>query len=212
MDQVSAIKLWSTAPGASLSTVQTIASYAYDASGRLREQWDPRVSPALKTAYTYDDAGRVTTLAPAGQLPWTFTYGQAGSNPAAGAGMLLKASRPTLTPGSASQTNGTAATSIVYGVPLTGSTAPEDLGTSTLASWGQTDIPTDATAVFPSDQVPAGNDGSALASGSYTRASRRRPPHGLQVQLPLRHENVRRRMGSARARWHNTRNHLFHVE
>ncbi|MGW0926633.1 DNRLRE domain-containing protein [Streptomyces sp. NPDC002755] len=169
-DQVSGIKLWSTVPGASLSTVQTTASYAYDASGRLREQWDPRVSPALKTAYTYDDAGRVTTLTPAGQLPWTFTYGQAGSNPAAGAGMLLKASRPTLTPGSASQTNGTAATSIVYGVPLTGSTAPEDLGTSALASWGQTDLPSDATAVFPSDQVPAGNDGSALSAGSYTRA------------------------------------------
>ncbi|MFG2887876.1 DNRLRE domain-containing protein, partial [Streptomyces sp. NPDC048297] len=169
-DQVSAIKLWSTAPGASLSTAQTVASYAYDDSGRLREQWDPRVSPALKTAYTYDSAGRVTTLTPAGQLPWTFTYGQAGSNPAAGAGMLLKASRPTLTPGSASQTNGTAATSIVYGVPLSGSTAPEDLGASALASWAQTDAPSDATAVFPSDQVPAGNEGSALTAGSYTRA------------------------------------------
>lgn len=169
-DQVSAIKLWSTVPGASLSTVQTIASYAYDDSGRLREQWDPRISPALKTAYAYDSAGRVTTLTPAGQLPWTFTYGQAGSNPAAGDGMLLKASRPTLTPGSASQTNGTAATSIVYGVPLTGTSAPEDLGTSALASWAQTDTPSDATAVFPADQVPAGNDGSALTASSYTRA------------------------------------------
>ncbi|WP_406363372.1 DNRLRE domain-containing protein [Streptomyces sp. NBC_00715] len=169
-DQVSAIKLWSTAPGAASATAQTIASYAYDDSGRLREQWDPRISPALKTAYAYDSAGRVTTLTPPGQLPWTFTYGQAGSNPAAGAGMLLKASRPTLTPGSASQTNGTAATSVVYGVPLSGSTAPEDMGASALASWAQTDAPSDATAVFPSDQVPADNDGSVLTSGSYTRA------------------------------------------
>ncbi|MEU1091572.1 DNRLRE domain-containing protein, partial [Streptomyces sp. NPDC005892] len=169
-DQVSAIKLWSTAPGASAATAQTVAAYAYDASGRLREQWDPRISPALKTAYTYDSSGRITALTPAGQLPWNFTYGQAGANPAAGAGMLLNASRSTLTPGSASQTNGTAATTIVYGVPLTGSTAPEDLGTSALASWGQTDAPSDATAVFPADQVPAGNDGSTLTAGSYTRA------------------------------------------
>ncbi|MEU6271756.1 RHS repeat-associated core domain-containing protein [Streptomyces populi] len=154
----------------SAATAQPIASYAYDDSGRLREQWDPRISPALKTAYTYDSTGRVTTLTPPGQLPWTFTYGQAGSNPAAGAGMLLKASRPTLTPGSASQTNGTAVTSIVYGVPLTGSSAPEDLGASALASWAQADAPSDATAVFPADQVPADNDGSALGSGSYTRA------------------------------------------
>ncbi|MFE9879214.1 DNRLRE domain-containing protein [Streptomyces sp. NPDC005784] len=169
-DQVSAIKLWSTAPGAAAATAQTVASYAYDDSGRLREQWDPRVSPPLKTAYTYDSAGRVTTLTPAGQLPWTFTYGQAGSNPAAGAGMLLKASRPTLAPGSAGQTNGTATTSVVYGVPLTGTTAPENLGSSATDSWGQTDKPSDATAVFPTDQVPADNDGSTLTATAYTRA------------------------------------------
>ncbi|MFJ4790674.1 DNRLRE domain-containing protein [Streptomyces sp. NPDC088794] len=169
-DQVSSIKLWSTAPGASAATAQTVAQYAYDNSGRLREQWDPRISPALKTAYTYDSAGRVGTLTPPGQLPWTFTYGQAGSNPAAGAGMLLKASRPTLTPGSADQTNGTAATSVVYGVPLSGTAAPENLGSSATDSWGQTDRPSDATAVFPADQVPSGNDGSSLTAGSYTRA------------------------------------------
>ncbi|MGW1559131.1 DNRLRE domain-containing protein [Streptomyces sp. NPDC002144] len=169
-DQVSSIRLWSTAPGASAGTSQTVAQYAYDSNGRLREQWDPRISPALKTAYTYDGSGRVSTLTPPGQLPWTFTYGQAGSNPAAGDGMLLKASRPTLTPGSASQTNGTATTSVVYGVPLSGATAPEDLGSSATDSWGQTDKPSDATAVFPADQVPAGNDGSTLTAAGYTRA------------------------------------------
>ena len=36
-----------------------VAQYAYDAAGRLREVWDPRVSPALKTAYDYDAAGHV---------------------------------------------------------------------------------------------------------------------------------------------------------
>ncbi|MET7622725.1 DNRLRE domain-containing protein [Streptomyces sp. NPDC005408] len=169
-DQVSAIKLWATAPGAAASTATSVASYAYDDAGRLRETWDPRISPALKTAYAYDSAGRVTTLTPPGQLPWTFTYGQAGSNPAAGAGMLLKASRATLTPGSASQTNGTADTTVVYGVPLTGTTAPNDLGTTEAASWGQTDTPTDGTAVFPADQVPATNDGASLGAADYARA------------------------------------------
>ncbi|MEU5115565.1 RHS repeat-associated core domain-containing protein [Streptomyces longwoodensis] len=169
--QVSQIKLWSTAPGAATATAVAVAQYAYDDMGRLREQWDPRVSPALKAAYTYDSAGRVATLTPAGQLPWTFTYGQAGSNPAAGDGMLLRASRPTLTPGSASQTNGTATTSVVYGVPISGGSAPENLSASAVASWGQSDLPTDATAVFPADQTPPSNDGSTLAAGDYGRSS-----------------------------------------
>ncbi|MFF3399505.1 DNRLRE domain-containing protein [Streptomyces sp. NPDC002659] len=169
-DQVSAIDLWATAPGAAASTSTTVARYAYDDAGRLRETWDPRVSPALKTAYTYDSAGRVSTLTPPGQLPWTFTYGQAGSNPAAGAGMLLKASRDTLTPGSATQTNGSAHTTVVYGVPLTGTTAPNDLGSTAAASWGQIDLPTDGTAVFPADQVPAANDGASLSAADYARA------------------------------------------
>ncbi|POX43747.1 sugar-binding protein, partial [Streptomyces sp. Ru71] len=169
-DQVSAIKLWATAPGAATATATTVAQYSYDDAGRLRETWDPRISPALKTSYAYDSAGRVITLTPPGELPWTFTYGQAGSNPAAGAGMLLKASRPTLTPGTAGQTNGTADTTVVYGVPLTGSAAPNDLGATATASWGQTDTPTDATAVFPADQVPLANDGATLAAGDYKRA------------------------------------------
>ncbi|WP_079175436.1 DNRLRE domain-containing protein [Streptomyces malaysiense] len=168
--QVSQIKLWSTAPGASVATATTVAQYAYDDAGRLREQWDPRISPALKTAYTYDSAGHITTLTPPGQLPWTFDYGKAGSNPAAGEGMLLKASRATLTPGSASQTNGTATTTVVYGVPLSGGTAPENLGATATASWGQSDTPTDAAAVFPADQVPSSNDGTSLTAGDYSRA------------------------------------------
>ncbi|CAM5445189.1 Sugar-binding protein OS=Streptomyces fumanus OX=67302 GN=GCM10018772_01110 PE=4 SV=1 [Streptomyces fumanus] len=75
--QVSRIRLWTTVPGAANATATVVSSYAYDASGRLREQWDPRVSPALKTAYTYDSAGRVVTQTPPGELPWTFEYGKA---------------------------------------------------------------------------------------------------------------------------------------
>jgi YD repeat-containing protein len=170
--RVSQIKLWATSPGASSATATAIAQYAYDTSGRLRESWDPRISPALKTAYTYDSVGRVVTMTPPGELPWTFTYGTAGNAATAGPGMLLSASRPTLVAGSKTQTDGgTATTSMVYDVPLTGTNAPYRVGPADIAAWDQTDVPTDATAVFPADAVPASHDGAALTAGSYTRAS-----------------------------------------
>ncbi|MFI0193028.1 DNRLRE domain-containing protein [Streptomyces sp. NPDC017086] len=168
--QVSQIKLWSTAPDATASTAVAVAQYAYDDAGRLRESWDPRVSPAVKAQYAYDNAGRVTTLTPSGQLPWTFAYGKAGSTPAAGDGMLLSVSRPTLTPGSATAADGTATTTVVYAVPVSGAAAPENMSAGSVAAWGQSDTPTDATAVFPPDQVPASTDGTSLTAGDYTRA------------------------------------------
>jgi RHS repeat-associated protein len=170
--QVKQVKQWSTDPGASAATATAVAQYAYDTSGRLREEWDPRISPTLKTAYTYDSAGRVATLTPPGELAWTFTYGTAGNAATAGSGMLLSASRPNLKAGSQSETDGTTATtSVVYDVPLTGSKAPNAMGTSDVAAWGQADVPTDATAVFPADSIPASNSGSALAASAYTRAT-----------------------------------------
>ena len=175
--QVTQIKQWATDPGASTATATVVAQYSYDNSGRLREQWDPRISPALKTTYTYDSAGRVATMTPPGELAWTFTYGTAGSAATAGAGMLLSASRPNLTAGTKSTTDGTTATtSIVYDVPLSGSKAPNAMGTSDVGGWGQSDVPTDATAVFPAavsaaDFVPASNTGSDLAASDYKRAT-----------------------------------------
>ncbi|MFF8531684.1 DNRLRE domain-containing protein [Streptomyces sp. NPDC015532] len=170
--QVQQIKLWAVTPGDSTTTATVVSQYAYDNSSRLREEWDPRISPALKATYAYDSAGRVTTLTPAGELPWTFAYGTAGNAATAGPGMLLSTSRPTLSPGSKSQQDGgTAAVSLVYDVPLSGSTAPYKMGTSNVSAWGQTDMPTDATAVFPEDVAPASHDGKSLTSASYTRAS-----------------------------------------
>ncbi|MFI6249947.1 DNRLRE domain-containing protein [Streptomyces sp. NPDC051016] len=169
--QVKAVKLWATAPGDSAATAETLATYAYGASGRLRQAWDPRISPALKTEYTYDSDGRVTTLTEPGELPWTFAYDQAGSALTAGAGMLLSASRPALAEGSTSTTSGTATTTVVYDVPLSGSTAPYQMDAGTLATWAQDEAPTDATAVFPADSVPASHTGSDLAASAYDRAT-----------------------------------------
>jgi RHS repeat-associated protein len=169
--RVKRIRLWSTAPGETTSTAVSIAAYAYDGSGRLREVWDPRISPALKTAYEYDSAGRVVKLTPPGQLPWTFTYGKAGNAATAGAGMLLKASRPGLKQGTADTVEGTAATSVVYDVPLTGTKAPYPMGASDVRAWGQSDAPTDATAVFPADAAPSAHAGSSLTAADYKRAT-----------------------------------------
>ncbi|MER6205926.1 DNRLRE domain-containing protein [Streptomyces sp. NPDC001642] len=170
--QVKQIKEWVTDPGASAATATVVSQYAYDDSGHLREQWDPRISPALKTAYTYDSAGRVTTLTPPGEVPWTFSYGQAGNAATTGAGMLLSASRPNLTAGTKSTTDGTTATtSVVYDVALSGSKAPNAMSGSDVAAWDESDVPTDATAVFPADSVPASHSGSDLTASDYTRAS-----------------------------------------
>lgn len=170
--QVTRIRLWSTNPGASTATATAVSQYAYDSQGRLRQQWDPRISPALKTAYTYDSAGRVVTLTPPGELPWTFTYGKAGSAATAGEGMLLAVSRPTLKAGSKDeQDGGKAVTSLVYDVPLTGDKAPHQLSGSDTAAWGQADAPTDGTAVFPADQVPASHSGSDLTRDDYDKAT-----------------------------------------
>ncbi|MHC3473272.1 DNRLRE domain-containing protein [Streptomyces sp. 7R007] len=157
--QVKAVKLWATDPGASAATAETVADYAYDGSGRLRQVWDPRISPALKTQYTYDSDGRVATLTNPGEAAWTLTYGKAGSALTAGAGMLLSATRQGAT------------TTVVYDVPLTGSAAPHQMDADTVAGWGQTEAPTDATAVFPADSVPASSTGGSLAAGDYTRAT-----------------------------------------
>ena len=167
------VQVWTTAPGASASTSITLAQYAYDAAGRLRQAWDPRLSSPLTTRYDYDDSGRVTTVAAPGVLPWTLTYGVAGTLPASGPGMLLAASHPTLTPGTADQQNGTATTTVVYDVPTTtAQNGPYDLSGAQVSRWAQQVVPGTAVAVFPPDAVPAGNVGRGhLTTGSYTRAS-----------------------------------------
>ncbi|MFE5406593.1 DNRLRE domain-containing protein [Streptomyces sp. NPDC056580] len=168
--QVKEIRLWSTEPGAASATAKAVQTYAYDTAGRLRQVWNPQISPALKTEYAYDASGRVTGLTPAGELPWTFTYGKAGNAATAGDGMLLKVSRSGLQQGTRDVQSGTASTSVVYDVPLTGTNAPYKMGASDVKTWGQLDAPTDATAVFPADVVPASHDGSALTAVGYARA------------------------------------------
>jgi hypothetical protein len=71
-----------------MKTVE-VAHYLYDSQARLREEWDPRISPKLNTAYGYDSEGHVTALTMPGQESWAFSYGTIAGDK--GAGRLLKA-------------------------------------------------------------------------------------------------------------------------
>jgi len=47
-------------PASGAMSRDSVARYAYDDTGRLRAQWDPRIEPTLKTTYDYDDQGLLT--------------------------------------------------------------------------------------------------------------------------------------------------------
>jgi RHS repeat-associated protein len=125
-----------------------VAKYSYNSEGRLTEEWDPRISPALAEKYTYEAAGQLKTVKPPGQEAWTLQYGS--FEEAKADGRLVAVKRPSLL---ASPT--TATTTIVYGVPISGSGAPYEMSPAEVAKWGQADAPQDATAIFLPDEVPA---------------------------------------------------------
>ncbi|MFJ3216708.1 ricin-type beta-trefoil lectin domain protein [Kitasatospora sp. NPDC086801] len=164
LDRVRGVKVWSWNPATSKQEAVEVVHYVYDDRGRLAQVWDPRLATPLKTSYSYDDAGRVTRIGAAGELPWNFDYGKAAADQ--DPGRLLKVRRGTLSPGSKDQVNGEIATSVVYEVPLTrGAGGPYDLSGADVAKWAQTDAPTDATAVFGPEDDPGTNTASAAKPG-----------------------------------------------
>ena len=79
-------------PASSKMTTTSIVQYSYDTQGRLRAEWDPRVSPALKTTYGYDVSGHVTAVSSPGQEPWLLAYGSNAGD--TNTGRFVSASRP----------------------------------------------------------------------------------------------------------------------
>ncbi|MFF2073888.1 ricin-type beta-trefoil lectin domain protein [Kitasatospora sp. NPDC058162] len=164
LDRVRGVKVWSWNPATSKQEAVEVAHYAYDDRGRLVQAWDPRLATPLKISYGYDDTGRVTRIGAAGEQPWSFDYGKAATDQ--DPGRLLKVRRNTLAPGSKDQVIGENATNVVYEVPLTRAAGgPYDLAGADVATWAQTDAPTDATAVFGPEDVPAVNTASAAKPG-----------------------------------------------
>jgi RHS repeat-associated protein len=145
-----------SAPPTSVATTPTpVAAYNYDSTGMLTGAYDPRISPNLVTAYTYDSNGRLATVTPPGLAAWTMHYdstGCASTPPALSCGRLTSVTRP-----DGAQT---ATSSVVYGLPLSGTGAPTglDLSATTAGTWGQdSDLPqpNTGTAVFGPDHAPA---------------------------------------------------------
>ena len=128
---------------------QVVAKYEYDETGSLIAEWDPRITPELKETYTYGSGstGQLLTLTPPGQSKWEFGY---DASPYYMANRLKTVSRASLV-----ESAPVATTTLVYNVPISGSTAPYDMSAVEVARWGQTDYPVYATAIFGPDQVPS---------------------------------------------------------
>jgi RHS repeat-associated protein len=104
---------------------------------------DPRL-PVPAETYSYGlkngEAGLLTGLTPPGQAPWSFEYEYENT--------LLPRRLKAVTRAGAT-------TTLAYGVPTSGAGAPYEMGAESIARWGQTDLPVDATAVFPPNHVPS---------------------------------------------------------
>ncbi|HEX2057383.1 MAG TPA: RHS repeat-associated core domain-containing protein, partial [Actinomycetota bacterium] len=145
--RLSTIEFTAYDPVARDVVTDAVARYQYDTAGRLVATWDPRISPALKTTYQYDADNLLTRVTPPGEQPWTLQY-QPLAGELSGNGRLKSVTRSALSAG-------TAAWTVVYGVPVSGTGAPYAMGATQIATgWGQKDVPTDATAIFPPDHVP----------------------------------------------------------
>jgi len=132
---------FSAAATAGTSRITAVASYEYDAAGVLTGAFDPRITPNLKTTYTYDGNARLATLTPPGLAAWTMHYDTSGR--------LGSLTRPDAALGQS------ATTTIAYAAPLSGAGLP-DLTSAATATWAQTtDLPTYGAAVFGPDHVPA---------------------------------------------------------
>jgi RHS repeat-associated protein len=148
-----------TAESTSKMNAWTVATYDYNSQGRLIAEWNPQAPGTPKETYSYTTDGQLAKITPPGLEPWEMEYASIEGEQISG--RLKAVKRASLVAGQP-----TATTTIAYGVPLSGSGAPYDLSGPTVGQWGQQDLPTDATAVFPPDQVPTGSPPS-----SYWRAT-----------------------------------------
>ncbi|MET8081513.1 RHS repeat-associated core domain-containing protein [Streptomyces sp. NPDC005303] len=152
-----------TSNGSTL-TQTPVADYTYDAAGRLKYEWDPRISTPLKTMYSYDetdtdsDYGRITAIYPAQNRglpanvlqPWTLAYDFTPSD--ANFGKLVSVTHTH----NAANGSGVAKSVVVYSVPLTTAAGgPTNMDSATTATWGQQDSPVSAVAIFPADHAPS---------------------------------------------------------
>ncbi|GAB2993771.1 hypothetical protein GCM10027184_55350 [Saccharothrix stipae] len=136
-----------------------VAAYTYDAAGRLATATDPRDN--LGTTYGYDSGNRLTSVKPAGLVPFQLSYTAAPNVKLA----AVKRDRPAGDP-----TGGVATlASFVYDVPTTGAGLP-DLSAGSVGRWNQAVAPVKGFAVFGPDHPVGSTSPSGIAAGDWEHA------------------------------------------
>jgi RHS repeat-associated protein len=159
------MKAWD--PAQSSMKLTSIANYNYDDGGRLVEEWDPRITPALKTTYTVltgNESGlagdmRISSVAPPGEDPFVINYLKLTEDD--GYGRVNNVQR---TPAGGSTSTWTPR----YYVPTQGSGAPFDFSATEVSKWGQAHPPFIAAALFAPDQPPNGSPATNFDRASIT--------------------------------------------
>jgi RHS repeat-associated protein len=155
--------------------------------GRLKEAWDPRVSPALKERYAYDSTGRLREIAPPGESSWWLWYNEPST---ADEGKFAWVVRE-------ADGSGQEGWSVNYRMPLTGYGAWFEMGPQVADAIGQTDRPTDGTVVVRN----APGEGQYLFTGHYLNQDGRevnvaRPGLGTTTTEYDKHGNVVRELSA----------------
>ncbi|WP_344164963.1 DNRLRE domain-containing protein [Kribbella yunnanensis] len=136
--------------GAAMDSIK-IAAYTYDEAARLAKVTDPRSN--LSTEYDYNAAHLLTSVKPAGQIPFQLNYVTVNQQAKLD---MVKRDRPAGDP-----TGGTATLAkIVYDLPLSGTGLP-DLTATSVNRWGQRSMPVRGYAVFGPDHPLNGAPGEA---------------------------------------------------
>ena len=134
--QVKAVSAWLWNPAASAMAQTTVATYAYDSSGRLVQVRDPRTT--LGTDYTWDDAStRIASVRASGLAETKLSYNS---------GKLTQVSREAPISGQPDVTTAR----YVYGVATSGAGLPT-LTAGAVAAWYQQQAPAIGYAVFGQD-------------------------------------------------------------
>lgn len=143
------------AGGAGMDSVK-VAAYTYDTAGRLSTVVNPR--SGLGTTYGYDSGNRLTSVKPAGLTAYQLSYTTAPDVKLAN----VKRDRPAGDPA-----GGTAVlASYVYNVPVTGTGLP-DLSTTSVGRWNQASVPTTGFAVFGPDHPVTSTAPSGISSADW---------------------------------------------
>jgi YD repeat-containing protein len=123
-------------PSTKAMATTVVAEYSYDKQGRLRAEWDPRISPALKTTYGYDGEGHVVAVNAPGQEPLLLHYGTSAGDIAPG--RLLSLIRPSASTalGSGAAPLGETKPTLSTSTPTIGTT----LSVSSNGSWSNTPL------------------------------------------------------------------------